>query len=237
MVIPAAAASAAVVAARPKVQAVDPMEALLKEANIAPVNHGGPICPDCGMEVSAGAIICVDCGFNMETGKRLRTASEHEEDAGGTGLTDAERIMRKAEAEIEDTPVGADDTDFGDGGDSFVIAGVAGVILLILVAIGLVIIFSMDQVSKFYNSGGISFIASMCMWIGMTIWLSYVAFRAKAGHGIACILTAGLYCIVFGFMQGKSLLVPTIIMLVALVVGLASGLFVSYNGFYPLEAN
>ena len=238
MVIPAgASAPVTAVAATAKVQAVDPMEALLKEANIAPVSRGGPICPDCGTEVTAGAIICVDCGFNMETGKRLRTASEHEEDAGGTGLTDAERIMRKAEAEIEDTPVGADDTDFGDGGDSFVIAGVAGVILLILVAIGLVIIFSMDQVSKFYNSGGISFIASMCMWIGMTIWLSYVAFRAKAGHGIACILTAGLYCIVFGFMQGKSLLVPTIIMLVALVVGLASGVFVSYNGFYPLEAN
>ena len=114
------------------------------------------------------------------------------------------------------------------------IAGVAGVILLVLVGIGLVIIFSMDQISKVYNSGGISFIASCCMWIGMTLWLSYIAFRAKVGHGIACVLTGGLYCIVFGFMQGKSLLIPTIIMLVALVVGLASGMFVYYKGFAPL---
>ena len=241
MVIPSASAKPAAKkvakrpAAKPKPKAIDPMEALLKEADIAPVSHGGPICPDCGAEVSQGAIICVDCGFNMETGKRLRTASQGDDGSVDTGLSDAEKIMQKAEAEIEETPVGVDDQDFGDGGDSFVIAGVAGVILMILVAIGLVIIFSMDQVSNYYNSGGISFIASCGIWIGMTIWISYVAFRAKVGHGIACILTGGLYCIVFGFMQGKSMLIPTIIMLIGLVVGLLSGVFVYYKGIYPLE--
>ena len=74
------------------------------------------------------------------------------------------------------------------------------------------------------------------MWGGMTIWLTYVAFRAKPAHGIACVLTGGVYCIIFGFMQGKNLLVPTIIMLVALFVGLASGAYVYYNGFGALEA-
>lgn len=237
MVIPSgSSAPATAVAAVPATRAVDPMEALLEEANIAPVSQGGPICPDCGAPVTPGAIICVECGFNMETGKRLRTAQDDDDENSETGLSAAEKIMRKAEAAIEESPVGADDQDFGDGGDSFVIAGVAGVILMILVAIGLIVIFSMDQVSKFYNSGGISFLASCCMWGGMTIWLTYVAFRAKAGHGIACVLTGGLYCIIFGFMQGKSLLMPTIIMLVALVVGLASGAFVYYNGFYALDA-
>ena len=237
MVIPSASSSpAAAVAVAPAARPVDPMEALLEEANIAPVSQGGPMCPDCAAPVTAGAVICVECGFNMETGKRLRTAQDQDDETGDTGLSTAEKIMQKAEAAIEETPVGADDTDFGDGGDSFVIAGVAGVILLVLIGIGLTIIFSMDQVSKFYNSGGISFLASCCMWIGMALWLSYVAFRAKVGHGIACVLTGGLYCIVFGFMQGKNMLVPTIIMLVALVVGLASGVFVYYNGIYALES-
>ncbi|QEG22746.1 hypothetical protein MFFC18_26290 [Mariniblastus fucicola] len=237
MVIPAVSAApvSSAMAASSSSKPVDPMEDLLREANVGPVSSGGPICPDCGTEITPGAVLCVECGFNLETGKRLRTARENAEGEVDTGLTDAEKIMRKAEAEIEETPIGADDQDFGDGGDSFVIAGVAGVILAILVAIGLVVIFSMDQISLYYNSGGISFIASCCMWIGMTIWLTYVAFRAKIGHGIACVLTGGLYCIIFGFMQGKTLLMPTIIMLVALVVGLASGTYVYYCGFGPLE--
>ena len=235
MQIPAAKRAASPKKA-PTAPAMDPMEALLKEANVGEVSSGGPICPDCGVSINPGAVICVECGFNMETGKRLRTTSENADGEVGTGLTDAEKIMQKAEAEIEDTPIGGEDQDFGDGGDSFVIAGVAGIILAVLVAIGLVVVFSMDVISLYYNSGGISFIASSCMWIGMTIWLTYVAFRAKIGHGLACILTGGVYCIVFGFMQGKSLLMPTIIMLVALVVGAASGAFVYYNGFQPLEA-
>ena len=234
MVIPAASAAPVRAAAAPAPRAVDPMEALLKEANVGEVSAGGPICEDCGCDITPGAIICVECGFNMETGKRLRTARDKDEDDEDSGLSAAEKIMRKAEAEIEETPIGADDQDFGDGGDSFVIAGVAGIILAALVGVGLIVIFSMDQISTVYNSGGISFIASCCMWIGMTIWLTYVAFRAKVGHGIACILTGGIYCIIFGFMQGKALLMPTIIMLVAFVVGSASGAFVYYNGFAPL---
>lgn len=236
MEIPAASSSKPAAVAAPTPKVVDPMEALLAEANVGPVSQGGPICPDCGTPITPGAILCVDCGFNLETGKRLRVAKEQDDESLDTGLSDAEKIMRKAEAEIEETPVGVDDQDFGDGGDSFVIAAVAGVILLILVGIGLVVVFSMDQISNYYNSGGISFMASMAMWVGMTIWLSYVAFRSKAAHGIACILTGGVYCIVFGFMQGKSLLLPTIIMLVSLVVGLGSGAFVYYNGFGPLES-
>ncbi len=235
MVIPTASAAPRPAAVKSAARVLDPMEALLKEANVGEVSRGGPICPDCGAPISPGALICVDCGFNLETGKRLRTASENAEGEVDTGLTDAEKIMRKAEADIEDTPISGEDQDFGDGGDSFVIAGVAIVILAILVAIGLAVIFSMDVISTYYNSGGISFMASCCLWIGMTIWLSFVAFRSKIGHGIACVLTLGLYCIIFGFMQGKSLLMPTIIMLVALVVGLASGAFVYYKGIYPLE--
>ena len=165
MVIPAAKAAPVSAGVASATKAIDPMEALLKEANIGPVTSGGPICPDCATPIVPGAVICVDCGFNMETGKRLRTAKESEDGSVDSGLSAAEKLMRKAEAEIEDTPIGADDQDFGDGGDSFVIAGVAGIILAVLVGIGLLVIFSMDVISLYYNSGGISFIASCCMWI------------------------------------------------------------------------
>ena len=43
--------------------------------------------------------------------------------------------------------------------------------------------------------------------------------------GMICICTLGLYCIVFGFMQGKALLLPTIILLLSLLIGLASSFF------------
>lgn len=236
MKIPALAAAPVSARSAGKAAAMDPMEALLKEANVGESIHSGPICPDCATPIVPGAIICVDCGFNLETGKKLRTASETEDGEVDTGLTDAEKIMRKAEAEIEETPVGVDDQDFGDGGDSFIIAAVSLVILAILVVIGLVVVFSMDVISSYYNSGAISFIASCCLWTGMALWITYVAFRAKVAHGIGCILTGGLYCIMFGFMQGKTLLMPTIILCVALLVGGASGAFVYYNGMGPVES-
>ena len=212
------------------------MEQLLSEANIGQVSHRGPECPDCAEPISPGAVICVQCGFNLETGKRLRTSRGQEEGELDSGLSDAEKIMRKAEEDIEAVPINSDDQDFGDGGDSFVIAGVAGLILAIVVVIGLVIVFSMDKISESYNSGYISFLASIGMWVTMTIWISLVAFKAKPVHGIACILTAGLYCIMFGFMQGKALLLPTIILIVAIVVGSASGAYVANVGTGPVDA-
>lgn len=229
-------APAPAAAARPKAksQAIDPMEALLAEANVGATSQDGPICPDCAAFVSPGAVICVECGFNLDTGKKLRT-SKDDDGTADSGMTDAEKIMQKAEAELEETPVGVDDQDFGDGGESFLIAGIAGVIMLILVVIGVVIILSMDQISQYVNSGAISLLASSLMWLGMMIWISYVGFRAKQAHGIACIATLGLYCPIFGFMQGKQMLMPTIIMLVALVVGGASGAYVYFNGIGPVS--
>ncbi len=236
MMIPAAK-SAAAAPAPVRAPSVDPMEALLEEANIGPVSRGGPICPDCAEFISPGDVICVACGFNLETGKKLRVSRGKEDGGGDTGLSDAEKIMRKAEEEINEVPINSDDQDFGDGGDSFLIAGVAGAILAIVVLIGLVIVFSMDEISKHYNSGFISFVASCGIWITMTIWITLVAFKSKPAHGIGCVLTAGLYCIMFGFMQGKTLLMPTIILLVALVVGAASGAYVSSAGVGPVESS
>ena len=133
-------------------------------------------------------------------------------------------------------PVGVDDQDFGDGGESFVIAGVAGIILAVLVVVGVIIILSMDKISEYVNSGAISCIASGGMWLGMMFWLSTIAFKANSSHGIACLASLGLYCPIFGFMQGKSLFLPSIIMLVSLVVGGGSAFYVYYNGWGPVSS-
>ena len=228
----APAAPAARKPAKSQPAAIDPMEALLAEANIGQDVQSGPICPNCAAYVTPGSVLCIDCGFNLETGKQVRTSV----DKGGSdaGLSDAEKIMQKAEADLDDMPIGSEDQDFGDGGESFVIAGVAMVVLGVLVAVGVAIILSMDQISQYINSGGISVIASSILWLAMMFWLTTIAFKAGQKHGVACLASLGLYCPIFGLMQGKALLLPSIIMLVTLVVGGGSGAYVYYNGFGPV---
>lgn len=153
-------------------------------------------------------------------------------------MTAAERMLAQAEKDIDDMPVTAEGQDFGDGADSLVIAGVAGVILLLLVGIGLVIIFSMEQISKGVNSGAISMCASIVMVILCGAWITVVAFKQKRpGHAMACICTGFVYSVVYGFMQGKDLLIPTVILLFSLLVTAASGTYVSYNGWGPVTPN
>ncbi|MEM7782698.1 MAG: hypothetical protein AAF939_06710 [Planctomycetota bacterium] len=214
----------------------NPLLDLLDQENVKGAALG-PMCPECGAEMNAGAVICVECGYNMETGARLETEAFEDVDAGAEStMSDAERIMAKAEREIEDSPVSSDQQNFGDGTESYLIAVICGIAGIIFIGIGLVIILTMDTISQYVATSAISFIASITMYIFMGIWISVVAFSAKAKHGIGCVASGFLYCIVFGFMQGKSLLMPTIIQIVCLVVGAASGAYTMYNGFEPKDA-
>ena len=214
----------------------NPMMDLLDEANVKGVSRG-PSCENCAAELMPGAVICIECGFNMETGKQVST--EIDEDTGSTaGMTDADRIMAKAEKDIDDMPVTADGQDFGDGADSLVIAGVAGVILLLLVGIGLTIIFSMEQISKGVNSGAISMCAAIVMAMLCGVWITIIAIKQKRpGHAMACVFTGFLYAVVYGFMQGKDLLIPTVILLFSILIAAASGTYVGFNGWQPIQPN
>jgi len=213
----------------------NPLLDLLDEQNIRQTS-GGAMCENCAGELEPGAFICMECGFNHQTGGQLQTEA-HEDDSTGSesGMTDADRIMAKAEKDIDDMPVAADDQDFGDGAASYLIAGIAFVIGMILIGVGIVVIFSMDYLGTILNSGAISFIASCGLYLSMAAWITTVAFRQKPGHGIACLCTGFLWCIVYGFLQGKSLLLPTVIMIAGFLIGAASGAYVSFNGFEPVE--
>lgn len=208
------------------------MDDLLDEAKVK-TKSKGVVCDDCGAELEMGATICIECGFNLETGSRLRTDA-FDDDAGDNdyGATSAEKMMRQAEKDIAETPVTGDDQDFGDGAESVVIAAVAGVILVILMAVALLIIYLMENLSDQIHSSLISFIASVALGIGCIAWITIVAFLVKKSQGIICLATGGLYCIVFGFLQGKQLLLPTIVLLISILIACASGFY--YANYAPV---
>ena len=196
----------------------------------------GPVCTNCGAELSPMAIICIECGYNNDTGKQLETATYADPGVVDAGMTDAEKMLARAEKEIDEMPVGASEQDFGDGADSFLIAGVAFVVAAILVGVGLGVMFTMDKIGEEVNTGLISFFGAVGLYLFCVAWITYIAFKAKPLHGVICMFSGGLYCIIFGFLQGKALLLPTILCIVALLIGLISWIYVSSQSAMLLES-
>lgn len=213
----------------------NPMLGLLDEANVKTVTRGA-LCPNCSAALKPKAILCVDCGFNLETGERIRRVSQIDQEDEFAGMSETDKLMAKAEKDIDDMPVSSSGQDFGDGGDSFFIALVAGIILAVLVGLGLIVVFSMETLTKTVtSSGAVSFFASVFLIVAMSLWITFVAFKQSATHGIVCLVTAGLWCVVYGFMQGRQLIVPTVILLFSFLIGTAAGVWCYYNGFGPQE--
>ena len=232
---PVVIAAAAAVAASSKPSAPkrsNPLLDILDEEDVRS-RASGPICDNCGSEVTRGTVICIDCGFNLETGDRLETeASEDIENSAG--MSGTAQMMRKAQRELEESEDTGADGDFGDGADSYLIAVVAGFFGVIMLVMALAVVFFMEQLTTLMSPAGISLIASILLYIGMATWISIVAFSAQSGHGIACVATLGLYCPIFGFMTGKTLLLPAICMIVSTVMLIATSIYVSYNGIAPV---
>ncbi|MDG2185297.1 MAG: hypothetical protein P8K79_06435 [Mariniblastus sp.] len=203
----------------------NPLLDLLDEAGVESVPQG-PICENCGADMELNAVICVGCGFNMSTGLQLETESFEDpaEAQSDEEISDADRIMAKAEREIEEMPVTAVGQNFGDGADSFLIAFVGMIGLLILVTIGVGIIFLMDFLGDSIDPALISFYASIGIYVLCTIWITIIAFMAKPVQGIICVCTGGLYCIIFGFLT-RGLILPAIILCTTVVIGLVSCVF------------
>ncbi len=202
--------------------ALNPMLDLLDEAGVESAARGR-VCSSCGSDLSALAIICIECGFNNETGKQLETTTYR--DSNSSGKSDVEKMLAKAEKEIDEMPISAKEQDFGDGADAFLITGIAVVAALILAGIGVGTIFVMDRIGENINTPMISFFGSIGIYAFCSIWITIVAFKAKPLHGLGCLLTAGVYCIIFGFMQGKALLLPTLICVFAIIIGAVSFAF------------
>lgn len=212
--------------------AYNPILDLLDEAGVKSTPRG-PVCNNCGCEMSHSSMICIECGYNRETGEKLKTEVHTDEgDVIDPGKSDADKIMAKAEKELEDNPVSGDDQNFGDGNESYLIALVAIISFLILAVLGVTIVLSMDWIMESLDiqAQHVSLIMAIVMALGCITWISTVAFLLNKNQGIACVCSLGLYCVIFGFTQGSKLLMPTVGLLIAFVIGLASGLVIYFSG-------
>jgi hypothetical protein len=226
---PAVAGKTAAGAAGPS-RKFNPLLDLLDEAGVEAKSRGRS-CPMCAAEMAPTAVICIQCGFNSVTGERLETAVLVDDDDLGKEQTDAEKLIAKAEKEIDEMPVSSFGQDFGEGKESYLIATVAMICMTAFVALGVGVILFMDNIIDYFQISpeAISLGAAIVIAIGCIAYITFIAFKASPGHGIACLASCGLYCVLFGFMQGKGLIIPTILLLVSAFVGLISGLFLSFG--------
>ncbi len=201
--------------------AANPMLDLLDDAGVESTPRG-PVCPTCGVEVSPTAVVCVECGYNIETGKQLETVTYREVGETDAGMSDAEKMLARAEKEIDEMPVSASQQDFGDGADSYFITFAALIVAGVLVAIGVGVIFVMDKVGENVNTALISMCGSIAIYLFCAVWITFFAFRAKALHGLGCLFSGGLYSIIFGFMQGRALMLPAGICSFSILIGIVS---------------
>ena len=146
----------------------------------------GPACPECGADVQPGAILCIQCGYNFAMGRRMYTEADDSQYQDAHGESNAEKLLAKAERELDEAPISAEGEDFGDGPEAFLIAGAAAVVASILSAIAIYTIFVLDAVPSgivMLISLGASFV--FCI-IGLA-WITVVAFLEHVLRGLTCL--------------------------------------------------
>lgn len=180
----------------------------------------GPICPECGTDMQPTAVICIECGFNMALGRKMYTEDKTGMDSTG-GMTNAEKLLAKAEREIEQTAISSDEQNFGDGEDAWLIALGAGIVALTMVLISLALIFYMDKLPQTYTAR-ISFLVACFASVVGFWWIVIRGFLEHIGHGLALLFSpilAGILGVVFLLLFALFGL-PT----VGLMIGMAAGM-------------
>ena len=180
----------------------------------------GPVCSACGEEMDATAVLCVNCGYNVTTGQYLETyADEDGGDIHEENVSDGERLVRQVEMELESgKPINETD-DFGDGADSYLIAVAALFGLGMFVVIGLITVMAMEQMTSDIDAGLIGMWACSIIVAVNWMWITLVALRTHVSHGIACVGSLGLYCIIYGFFVGRGTKPASIFATVAALIG------------------
>jgi hypothetical protein len=87
---------------------------LLDEVGVKGVVSGSA-CPSCEAPVTPGARICINCGYNFETGTHLQTLAYDDGTDELAGMSETEKMLWRAEQEIDDMPISGEGQDFGDG--------------------------------------------------------------------------------------------------------------------------
>lgn len=152
----------------------------------------GPVCPDCGEDVQPGAILCIQCGYNFAMGRRMYTEAGDSQYQDAHGESNVEKLLAKAERELDETPISAEGEDFGDGPESFLIAGAAAIVAVILAAIGVTTIVVLDLVEQNIIAY-ISITIAILIFFASLIWITITAFLEHVGEGIACV-SGSIFC-------------------------------------------
>lgn len=215
--IPAAAAPPAAdlddfqLAPAAEVPKYNPLEDILQDEGVKAAATG-PVCPSCSEPINPSAVLCVQCGFNLQTGEKI-TANfddddDDDEEAHLAGMSETEKMLYKADRELDDMPISAVGEKFGDEAGDSTLVGI-GVFLAVCLAVGLSVlgIWQLDQFEEF-DTVRVSFYASFLFVIGSWVTITVVAFKESAQEGNLC-LTFG-YALWYAITRG--LFVPLAVM-------------------------
>lgn len=189
--------------------AASPLDDLLSEAGVKAAAEG-PTCPSCHAEVNPDARLCIECGYDFVEGRKLRTVVGYDHGSAMAGMSETDKMLAKAEREIEETPTSMEEDDFGDGASSFLVAGLIGFAALVLIGIGILVIFLIDWYATDVSTSALIAMGA-CVMLNVTgrLWIIVVAFQEGVGHGLGCIFCE-CYLVVYGFMRFQGLWIPTV---------------------------
>ncbi len=168
----------------------DPLAELLDEVGVKGVQTG-PSCPACDVPVTPGARICINCGFNFETGQQLQTLAYDDENDEMSGMSETEKMLWRAEREIDDMPISGEGQDFGDGASSFAVAGLVGLIAILLAATGLLLTASLQKMADDQGSEKMALVASAIFFLIAHVWMIISAFTNDPKYGVMCVFVPG----------------------------------------------
>lgn len=201
----------------------NPLDDLLAEEGVKQA-FAGPVCPSCSEPISPQAVICVQCGFNLQTGEKLHSSFDDEDDdaAAMAGMSETEKMLYKAERELQDMPISAEGEKFGDEGDSYIVAIGAIVITAAVVALSVFVIIQLDKIEDF-NTPLVSAWMSVLFAVGAIVSVTITAFKERPLEGYLCLTV--VYTLWYAMTRG--LYVP--LGLIVLFSSIAAGCFSYLN--------
>jgi hypothetical protein len=203
----------------------DPLADLLDEVGVKGVATGS-VCPSCEAPVTPGAKLCINCGLNFETGTFLQTLAYEDGASETAGMSEVDKMLWKAEKEIEDMPISGDGQDFGDGASAYVVAGAVAIVGITLAATGLLITMTLQQMADSSGSAQVALVASTLFFLIGHVWMIIMGFMQDPKFGVLCTFLPG-FSLVFACMN--KVWFAVFMMLVGGLVGSAAFAFINYS--------
>lgn len=176
----------------------DPLADLLDEIGVQGV-QSGPTCPNCDAPITTpDARLCINCGYNFETGELMRTVAYDENDRYA-GMSETEKMLAKAEKEIDDMPISGEGEDFGDGAGAYMVAGMVALVAITITGIALAVTMGMQQMAEAGGSTQMAVAASGGLVLVVHIWMVIAAFLKNTTQGVICMFFPP-YSLIFAMM-------------------------------------